>query len=53
MSLEERNAHKSLIEERVKKNAALGENERDNNPFVLYAGNLMRKSEVAEWKKRQ
>ena len=53
MSLEERNAHKSLIEERVKKNAALGENERDTNPFVLYAGNLMRKAEVAEWRKKQ
>ena len=35
MSLEERNAHKCLIEERVKKNALLGENERNTNPFVL------------------
>jgi hypothetical protein len=41
--LDERN---KLIQERIKRNAALDVSERTDNPWVLYANQLMRKSEV-------
>lgn len=46
MSPEDRSEQKSLVEERIKRNSELSPDEKANNPWVLYAGALQRRSEI-------
>ena len=50
MSVEERMAIKALAAEKVEKNKQLDDEGR-KNPYVVYAGKLMRSSEIEEWKR--
>ena len=50
MSDEERMAIKSLAAEKNEKNKQLSDEVR-KNPYIVYAGKLMRRSEIEEWKR--
>ena len=50
MSAEERMTIKALAAEKIEKNKQLDDDGR-KNPYIVYAGKLMRRSEIDEWKR--